>query len=662
MKATLLVSVYNNTDFLKAVLDSLRAQTCKNFEIVISEDGNSEKMRAFIQAYPFEQPHQHLCQPDLGWRKNLALNRAIQASNTDYLILIDGDCVLHPRFIEMHLRHAKQNCILAGKRIKLNDELSNKILTNEIPSTKIDAILKKGFFKLRKLGLKFVEEGIFISPESVFQFLPKMRKMSQLKGCNMSFPKKAIQDINGFDEDYIRPAIGEDIDLTWRFQMAGYKIKSLRNLAVQYHLYHKENWTSQEENSAMMHERKEKGLYRCLNGFQKLSNSAFEVRMYGAFDRFNYGDLLLPIVFKSILEESRPELKGHIHNYGVIRSDLSELGALPTHSLSDLYTHLSAQPSYVVLVGGEILSANWGRIYSFLSPSFSAYYSASKLFRSFNNKLARFLLKGKDERPFILDPDNFSKLKGVLYLGAGGRRKGHYPKQSVQSLEKASMLSCRDLYVKKSLSQNLNNVLLTPDLAVLVSTVFPYNTLQPSEKLSIALAEVKKYLFFQISNNELNKLDSKTLCNQLTELTETTKCKLILCPIGTALGHEDQIALAKISVEMGKSNSILIQEPTITDILYLISNASLYIGSSLHGIITSMSYAIPYLALRDHAKLKAYLETWGIDGLKQITKVQSIVSNAHAALQIDTKTLLASKDSQLAIAKKTLTEAIKQFV
>jgi len=48
----------------------------------------------------------------------------------------------------------------------------------------------------------------------------------------MSFSQKAIYAINGFDEDYVRPAFGEDRDLSWRFRAAGYQHKSLRNLGV----------------------------------------------------------------------------------------------------------------------------------------------------------------------------------------------------------------------------------------------------------------------------------------------------------------------------------------------------------------------------------------------------------------------------------------------
>ena len=59
-----------------------------------------------------------------------------------------------------------------------------------------------------------------------------------MKGCNMSFHKADIVSINGFDEDYALPAVGEDIDLIWRFQAAGFTFRSEKNFCVQYHLHH----------------------------------------------------------------------------------------------------------------------------------------------------------------------------------------------------------------------------------------------------------------------------------------------------------------------------------------------------------------------------------------------------------------------------------------
>ena len=85
----------------------------------------------------------------------------------------------------------------------------------------------------------------------------------------MSFSKKAILAISGFDENYVLPAIGEDIDLSWRFIQAGFKHKSVRNLAVQYHLYHKENWVNQDENLSKMLEKQSRKEYICKNGLIK---------------------------------------------------------------------------------------------------------------------------------------------------------------------------------------------------------------------------------------------------------------------------------------------------------------------------------------------------------------------------------------------------------
>jgi len=86
----------------------------------------------------------------------------------------------------------------------------------------------------------------------------------------MSFSKEAIYAINGFDMDYIKPAIGEDIDLTWRFIKAGFKLKSIRNLSVQYHLYHKQNWIDQSENVKIMEGKQANNEFVCKNGLNNL--------------------------------------------------------------------------------------------------------------------------------------------------------------------------------------------------------------------------------------------------------------------------------------------------------------------------------------------------------------------------------------------------------
>lgn len=268
MKASLIISIYKNINFLKTILESLRYQTEKDFEIIISEDGEHEQVKDFLNQYPFEQTWQHLTQKDEGWRKNHAMNKAIMAAKADWLIFIDGDCVLHHRFVEMHLRYADERSILAGKRVKL-DEASSKSILEESKNIKPlqNQLIRKLIWGKGKI--KYIEEGIFISPDSLFGFIPRFRSLNHLTGSNMSFSKKAICSINGFDEDYILPAVGEDYDLTWRFDAAGFKHVSVRNLAVQYHLSHVENWENQELNMTICRKKQFENKVFCDNGLIK---------------------------------------------------------------------------------------------------------------------------------------------------------------------------------------------------------------------------------------------------------------------------------------------------------------------------------------------------------------------------------------------------------
>jgi glycosyltransferase involved in cell wall biosynthesis len=271
MKVSLIISVYKDISSLRTVLEGLKFQQYKDYEIIVSEDGDSEVMRDFLHGISHPNSIIHLTQPDVGWRKNQALNSAIRRSNGDYLIFMDGDCVLHHAFIANHVRFARRKRIGAGKRVKLGPAFTAmfKEQIRELPMLERKVEQEKG--AMRRDGAKFYEEAFYVSPDGLLAFVPRLRKMHQLKGCNMSCFREDIEAITGFDEDYVLPAIGEAIDLTWRFKGLGYSLFSLRNLAVQYHLYHKENWTDQSENLQLMEKKMGLREYVCRNGLNKLT-------------------------------------------------------------------------------------------------------------------------------------------------------------------------------------------------------------------------------------------------------------------------------------------------------------------------------------------------------------------------------------------------------
>jgi GT2 family glycosyltransferase len=258
MKASIIISVYKNVEMLQLILDSLRYQSMPISEVIISEDGEDARMHQFVASYDWFCPYQHLTQPDLGWRKNRALNRAVVAASHEWLIFIDGDCILHPRFVEMHMRYATPNRILLGKRVKLSPSVSQKILGGNIH-------YPCRWWRLFNSGCRYADEGIFVP----ICLNKQLRSTRHLTGCNMSFSRSAILSINGFDEEYVKPAVGEDADIDWRFRAKGYEVVSVRNRAIVYHLYHKESWTEQDENLAIMHRNQRNNQVSCLKGINQ---------------------------------------------------------------------------------------------------------------------------------------------------------------------------------------------------------------------------------------------------------------------------------------------------------------------------------------------------------------------------------------------------------
>jgi glycosyltransferase involved in cell wall biosynthesis len=239
VKTSVIAAFYNNIKYLKLVLAGFQRQTEVDFELIIADDGSSEEVvreiESFTSSYSFRI--KHIWHPDKGFRKNKILNQAILLSETDYLIFIDSDCVPHSNFVEEHLKEKESNTVLTGRRVNLSQKITNELTEQEIRN----GFLENQYLKIIEDGLfgkSFdVEKGFYIKNKFLRRTLNK--KYRGLLGCNFSLYKKDLLAINGFDERYEAPSIGEDSDVEFRLSLNGVKVKSLNHIAVQYHLYHK---------------------------------------------------------------------------------------------------------------------------------------------------------------------------------------------------------------------------------------------------------------------------------------------------------------------------------------------------------------------------------------------------------------------------------------
>ena len=238
-KATVIAAFYNRLDYLKLVLAGFERQTEKNFELIIADDGSKEDVvNEIIKIIPNHSfAIKHIWQEDKGFRKNKILNKAITESISDYLIFIDADCVPHNGFIEGHLSFSNKNISLTGRRVNLSQKITSQLSEKYVR----DGFIEKELFSLIKDGLfgksVDVEKGFYLKNKFLLKLLNK--KDRGLLGCNFSLFKEDLIKVNGFDERYEAPSIGEDSDVQFRLELSGVKIKSINHAAVQYHLYHK---------------------------------------------------------------------------------------------------------------------------------------------------------------------------------------------------------------------------------------------------------------------------------------------------------------------------------------------------------------------------------------------------------------------------------------
>lgn len=270
-KASLIISVYNKIRNLELILAALSIQTLKDFEIIISDDGSGSEMKDFItgRMNRGDLNIKHVWQEDDGFRKNKILNECIRNSESDYLIFIDGDCIPHSEFIEAHFKNRNDNTALFGRRVYLGKELSDLLTVEKI----LNKSYQKLNFKLIKESLLHKPEGSYNAEEGIIIKNKIMRKLLiksdvGILGSNFSLPKELLIAINGFDENFIGPGYGEDTDVERRLRLYGAEIRSIRNLSVQYHIYH--NKTIEAEANKLYYDKvKLETDYFCGNGLIK---------------------------------------------------------------------------------------------------------------------------------------------------------------------------------------------------------------------------------------------------------------------------------------------------------------------------------------------------------------------------------------------------------
>jgi len=205
IKLSLIIPLFNRPVEIEELLSSLTKQSDSSFEVVIVEDGSSQKSDEIIKSYRDKLDIQYFYKSNSG--PGLSRNYGAERAQGDYLIFLDSDCIIPPQYI------AEVQSFLATTYV---DAFGGPDRADE----SFTAIQKAINYSMTSL---FTTGGIRGGKKSVEKFHPR--------SFNMGYSSAVFAKTGGFSG----MRFGEDIDMSIRLVKAGFSTALIADAYV----YHK---------------------------------------------------------------------------------------------------------------------------------------------------------------------------------------------------------------------------------------------------------------------------------------------------------------------------------------------------------------------------------------------------------------------------------------
>ncbi len=217
---SILIVNWNGGKVLPHCLDSLTAQTCQDFEIILVDNGSADgSVDALASRWP-QLPLQLIRLPEnIGFAA--ANNLAAHAAQGEWLVLLNNDAFPTPNWLETLLANARQHpeYTFFASRLLQADRPDVIDGTGDVYHVS-GAVWSRQHNHPARLAVS--EPGEVFSPQ----------------GAAAMYFRSAFLEINGFDESY--HSYHEDIDLGFRLRLRGHRCLYVPEALV----YHKGSFTT----------------------------------------------------------------------------------------------------------------------------------------------------------------------------------------------------------------------------------------------------------------------------------------------------------------------------------------------------------------------------------------------------------------------------------
>ncbi len=186
---SVVVASYNGERTLDLCLRSLQNLNYPHYEVILVDDGSTDRTKEIAKLYPYVRHIPHLVNKGL----SVARNTGIQAAHGQIIAFTDSDCRA--------------------------DEDWLYYLVGDLLNSKFAGI---GGHNLLPPDDSWIAASVMASPGGPAHVMLTDRIAEHIPGCNMAFYKWALEDIGGFDPLFRKA--GDDVDVCWRLQQQGYEI------------------------------------------------------------------------------------------------------------------------------------------------------------------------------------------------------------------------------------------------------------------------------------------------------------------------------------------------------------------------------------------------------------------------------------------------------
>ena len=273
MFASVIFTTYNHPKWLEKTLWGFSAQTFRDFEIIVADDGSGPETRAVVEDLQaqIDIPIQHIWQEDDGFQKCRIMNKAILASRGEYLIFTDGDCIPHPDFVRNHVQLSAPDTLLSGGYFKLPLDVSRAISKQDIlagNATRPGWLLRHGVPFTPKISKLFSHPvaGALLDALTITR--------ATWNGHSSSTWKEHVLATNGFDERMQYG--GQDREFGERLVNMGLKTRQVRYRCSCVHLDHGRGYARPEsiaKNRAIRKHTRENGITRTDFGIEQSASA-----------------------------------------------------------------------------------------------------------------------------------------------------------------------------------------------------------------------------------------------------------------------------------------------------------------------------------------------------------------------------------------------------